>query len=295
MVKDDDSSPGGLADNPVQVLRVLWSEWLTVLSVTAIITLAAAAGGWLSPKTYQAATIVSPMSASGSGGQLAGLASGGASPLNGLASLAGISLGGDSKKFESLAVLQSEALTEKFISENNLLPVLYWKRWDARLGRWKPDQAGPEPTLWTANQYFKKRIRIVATDTKTGLSTLTISWTDPKVASQWANGLVKLTNDYLRDQAIEESERNVAYLREQASKIDEVGIKQVIYTILQSEISKIMLARGNDQYALKVIDPAFAPEKPSSLSAVVWVVSGFIGGLLISSVFVLWKRGFLRG
>jgi uncharacterized protein involved in exopolysaccharide biosynthesis len=293
MAKDDDSSHVGLADDPVQVLRVLWSEWLTVLCITGLITLAAAAGGWLSPKTYQAVTIVSPMTA-GSGGQLAGLGSGSASPLNGLASLAGISLGGDSKKFESLAVLQSEALTEKYISENNLLPILFWKRWDTTLGKWKSDQAGPDPTLWTANQYFKKRIRIVATDTKTGLSTITISWKDPTVAAQWANGIVKLTNDFLRDQAIDESERNVVYLREQASKTDEVGVKQVIYTILQSEISKIMLARGSDQYALRVIDPAFAPERPSSLSVAVWAVVGFVGGLLISVVLVLWKRGLLR-
>jgi len=50
------------------------------------------------------------------------------------------------------------------------------------------------------------------TDPKTGLVTLSITWNDPNIAAKWANGLVRMANDYLRDQAIEESERNIAYL-----------------------------------------------------------------------------------
>jgi hypothetical protein len=47
----------------------------------------------------------------------------------------------------------------------------------------------------------------------------------------WANELVRMTNDYLRDQAIQESERNIAYLNDQASKTDAVGAKQAIYAL----------------------------------------------------------------
>ncbi len=48
-----------------------------------------------------------------------------ATQFGGLASLAGVSVSGDSRRSESVAVLQSEALTEQYIQANNLLPVLF--------------------------------------------------------------------------------------------------------------------------------------------------------------------------
>lgn len=36
----------------------------------------------------------------------------------------------------------------------------------------------------------------------------------------WQDDLVRITNDYLRDKAIEESERHISYLNEQAANTD---------------------------------------------------------------------------
>jgi uncharacterized protein involved in exopolysaccharide biosynthesis len=143
------------------------------------------------------------------------------------------------------------------------------------------------PTLWKANDLFKKKVRAVATDSKTGLVTLTITWTDPKIAAQWANDLVKSANNYLREKAIEQSERNIAYLNDQAAKTDAVGIRQAMYSILQVEINKAMLARGSEEYAFKVIDPATVPEKKTSPKRSLWLASGFAGGALLSIMFLL--------
>src|SRR5882757_8632770 len=97
------------------------------------------------------------------------------------------------------------------------------------------------PTLWKANLDFKNKVRAVASDTKTGMVTLAITWKDPVTAAKWANDLVRMTNEFLRNKAIEQSEKNIAYLNEQAAKIDAVGVKQAIYSILQSELNKGML------------------------------------------------------
>jgi len=212
------------------------------------------------------------------------------SQFSGLASLVGLSPQQDSKKSESLAVLQSEALTQQYIANNDLLPVLYPKRWDAVAKRWKVTDPKKIPTLWTANQLFKEKIRVLTTDTKTGLSTLIITWDDPVVAARWANGLVKMANDYLRDKTIVESERNIAYLTEQGAKTDAVGVKQAVYSILQTEISKAMLAKGSDEYALKVVDPAFAPEKASSPKPALWIFIGTVAGLICSFIIVMVRK-----
>jgi uncharacterized protein involved in exopolysaccharide biosynthesis len=267
------------------VLASLWaSRWFIGVAVL-VVTAAAVGAAMLLPKQYQAAVILLPESSSNSG-QLGALSSI-ASQFSGLASLAGVSVPNDSKKAESIAVLQSDSLTESYIVKDNLLPVLYSKKWDQVKGTWRDTDPTKLPTLWKANQYFKRSIRSVSTDTKTGIVTLTITWSDPARAATWANGLVTMANTYLRDQAIAVSERNISYLNDEAAKTDAVGVKQAIYAILQSEINKAMLARGSNEYALKVLDPAEPPEAHSSPNVPLWGAVGFIGSAGFALLFVV--------
>jgi uncharacterized protein involved in exopolysaccharide biosynthesis len=274
-----------------EIIESLWNGRWFIASFVMAFTFAAGIAAWSTPKTYKATITISPVSDSSSS-QLSGL-SGLASQFGGLAALAGVSVTGDSKKSESLAVLQSEALTETYIQKNNLLPVLYQNRWDAKNKKWKSANSTETPTMWQANILFKNSVRAVATDAKTGLVTLTISWNDPKIAAQWANDLVKMTNDFVRNKVIEQSERNIAYLNDQAAKTDAVGVQQAIYPILQAEINKVMLARGSNEYAFRVIDPAVTPEKPSSPLKRLWILVGMFSGFCISTLLVI-ARSALR-
>lgn len=290
-----------LASMPAETYGVRLRRFFAVLSagrwwfivLTLITTGIAVALVHVLPKKYEATVLFLPESSSGGGGGLGALSSV-ASELGGLASLAGLALPSDSKKAESMAVLQSEALTESYIEKNNLLPILYAKQWDAVQQRWKVTDATKTPTVWKANRLFKGGVRNVSTDSKTGVATMTITWTDPVLAAKWANDLVRMTNDYLRDQAIQQSERNISYLEDQALKTDQVGVKQAIYTLLQSEINKVMLARGSNEYALRVLDPAVVPEQRSSPKLSVLGPIGFLSGIMLALAIVLtrdaWRR-----
>jgi uncharacterized protein involved in exopolysaccharide biosynthesis len=277
-VDDDQMSIG-------EILGILLGAKWQILAGTIVFASLAALPAWLLPKSYRAAVLLSPVTNTGSS-QLGALGSI-VSQIGGFAGLAGLSVGGDSKKSESTAVLQSEALTEKYIIENNLLPVLFWKKWDAKAGKWKPGDPDSTPTLWKANNLFKKQVRSVTNDAKTGLVTLTIKWRDPQTAAKWANDLVAITNDYLRGKAIEETDRNIAFLNDQALKNNVVEVKQAIYKILESEISKGMVARGSREYAFKILDPAVAPERPTTPDPPIWILGGALGGLFLSSALVL--------
>lgn len=260
------------------VPALLWQRRYVLLIVAVVGAALAGTIAFVRLPRYQATTTLMPVS-SRSGGQMSGLGSLG-SQFSGLAALAGVSISGDSRKAESVAVLQSETLTERYIQDNDLLPILFADKWDAARKTWEPMSSARQPTLWKANQVFRRKIRSVTSDTKTGLITFSITWTDPRLAARWANELTSLTNSYLRDKAIAESERNIAFLSQQAAKVDSVGVRQVLYSILESELNTAMLARGSDEYALKVIDPAFVPEKPVSFSAPVWAAIGAVlGGL----------------
>lgn len=269
-----------------ELLQIISKNRWIILAATVLFTVAGAIAAWLTPNSYKVKTVISPVSESTQGmlGGLGGLAS----QFSGLASIAGLALPGGSKTAaESQAVLESEALTERYIRENNLLPILFRKKWDAAQGKWKPMSQADIPTPWTGFRYFEKHVRTITVDSKSGLLTLTITWEDPRLAARWANDLVRLTNNYLRDKALVESDRNISYLKDQATTTDVVQIKQAIYTLMQSEIDKAMVARGSDEYAFKVLDPAIVPERPSSPQFVLWTLAGTVGGLILSVLFVL--------
>jgi hypothetical protein len=208
------------------------------------------------------------------------------SQLGGIASL-GLSVGGNGgAKAEALATLESEILTQRFIKENNLLPVLFPSR-NISLNIWNPHPKAP--TLWVGSRYFTKAVRSMKERPKTGLVTLTVEWTDGTVAANWANGLVKLANDFLREKANRESELNIAYLSEQLAKTSVVEMRTSISSLIVSEIRKQMLARGSEEYALKVIDPAFAPERAASPQRLLWALAGLCIGLLLSCARIFFR------
>ena len=282
----DPTSPHQQNQNVVtsrELLKLAWnSKWLGI-GLTLGLAVAAGIAAYAAPKAYKAVVVLSPAT-NASANQLSGLAS----QFGGLASLAGISVGGgDSQKAESIAILQSESLTEKYIERNDLTPLLFKNDWDAQKMQWKNSAPDKVPTLWRANAYFKKNIRGVSTDPKTGLIILSITYDDANVAAKWANDLVKMTNDYLRDKAVNESERNIAYLNEEAAKTSVLEARQAIYKILETEINKVMLARGNNEYAFKILDPAFPPERPYSPNTLLWIVGGFFGGTLLFVLTIL--------
>jgi uncharacterized protein involved in exopolysaccharide biosynthesis len=256
------------------LLKEIRASKVLLCGLIAACTLAGVAIGLIVDREYEASTVLLPVTDdnTGRGGGLSALAS----QYSGLASLAGINLLGaaSGKKDEAIAVLQSELLTERYIRDNNLLPVLYAKGWDPIAQKWRPTDPNKIPTLWKANRDFRK-IRGILDDKKANMVVLKITWKDPKQAAKWANDLVTMTNSYLRDKAIQEAERNIAYLNEQAAKATVVEARKSIYSLLETEINKEMLARGRAEYALKVVDPAFVPEKPSSAGPVLLGLLGF--------------------
>lgn len=266
-------------------IAVWRGRWLVAAAV-AVFTAAAVTLVLIAPKKYTAIVVVSPVSSAVGGGSVSGLGSL-ASQFGGLAALADISVGADSAKDEYIAVLQSEELTRKYIRDNNLLPVLFPKSWDPMKKQWKTKDPKKMPTLWKANQFFKRKVRSVTEDRKTGLVVMTITWTDPQVAARWANDLVKMTNDYLREKKVRESERNIAYLKEEAAKTDMVQVRSAIYNVLESEIKTVMLAKGSDEYALRTIDRAVPPERASFPEPTLWIAVGFLLGGVVSIALLL--------
>ena len=102
-------------------------------------------------------------------------------------------------------------------------------------------------------------------------------------------------NQSIRNKTIEESRRSIVYLNEQLAKTDAQGVEQAIYGLMEEQLNRIMYANVRDEYAFKVIDPAFAADldafvKPNrSLIAALGMFFGGVLGLLIAVV--MFRRG----
>jgi uncharacterized protein involved in exopolysaccharide biosynthesis len=268
-----------------ELVDALWARRLLIAALSLGFGVAAAVVSLLLPEKYEASVVLSPVD------DAAGSKFGGAGALlsqfGGLAGLAGVNVGGSGQKSVAIATLQSHALTEAFIRDNNLLPVLYADDWDAQAKRWTISDPEKLPTPWRAEQRFAKKIRSVAEDKKSGLVTLTIEWTDPALAAQWATELVARANAALRAKAIAESEANIAYLNEQLTRTSVVELQKAIYGLIETEIKKVMIANGSAEFAFRIVDPARVAEERISPKRTLITAVGLFAGLMIGFVIAL--------
>lgn len=260
--------------------EILSRDRKLIIIIACLFTVVSGVGAYFQVKQYkgqvQFSVVMDDQKGGGAGAMM--------SQFGALASMAGVSIGGQSQKFEAIALLQSRYLTEKFIEQNNLLPVLFPKLWDAKAGRWITNDPKQVPTLWKGDAVFR-RIRSVIQDPKTELVTLSILWPDPEIAAKWANGLIALTNQLSRDKTLKTSDAHIVYLRDQASKTQLVPVQEALSNLMEGEYRQAMLAGGTEEYSLKVIDPAFVPETPSSIRRSFIVLGGLLGGLFVGSLF----------
>lgn len=273
-----------------EVAAIFWRYKFFIIGFTLSTTVAALIASLALPKHYEATVLVSPVSrkpGAGSGDTVGSMLS----KFGGIASLVGLQSQSGADKAADIATLKSQILTRRYIEQNNLLPILYPKKWNAVARRWRTENPSKIPTLWKANQYFKKHIRTVTEDKNTGLYRVTITWTDPVTAATWANGIVALTNQYLRNKEIREVNRDITYLKTEATKTSIVQVKEAIYDLMEQEIRDAMVANGQHEYALKVIDPAFPPGKPTSPIPWLWTFVGFLVGVLLSVGTVIFRIG----
>ncbi len=207
-----------------------------------------------------------------------------AGQFGGLASMAGLNLGGVADSTETaLATLKSRQFLETFLAEKDAAKLLFPEEWDEATKSWlvpkKRRGTDNAPTAEEVYTAFTQDSLSIAEDKKTGIVTLAIELRDPAVAAAWANDLIKRLNAHLRSQARTEAERNLAFLQDQLKETPFVEIREALYALIESQTQTAMLANAKDDYAFKVLDPAYVPETRSRPKrALIVLASGMLGG-----------------
>ena len=300
--------PGGdsIAADEINVFDLWKKVWVRKKFVVGVSLLAATLMGVLSfliSPVYTASVLMQPVSNEESGGLQAKLAS----QIGGLASIGGLSLGGDTSVEESIATIKSRVFTATFIKENNLLPILFEDDWDNELqafkkphwlrvevARLKARFQGKEfdesqlgkPSSWKAFKVFDE-LRNVGRSKKEGLVTLSVTMKDPALAAEWANAMVALVNRQLRLRDAVEAQKSIAYLNKEIEKTNLVNLRETLYHLIEEQTQIAMLTNVREDYVFKVIDPAVVPEEKSAPNRVLLVMVMFILAMLASAAWVL--------
>ena len=278
----------------LELLRQLLRFKFSILILTLLCGIGALAVALTTPNTYQAYVLISSSQKS-SGGGLSALAS----QYGGVAALAGINLGSGNNEMDSaISLLQSRKFIISMIEEENLKPVLFPKSWNSEENAWlihtpstfsriknsfatevKP--IDPIPSDLAAFKVFDSLLS-VSTDKLSGLVTVRMESEDPQWAAETANKIIIRLNEYLRNQAILQSDKNIRYLEQEIANTPLVEFKSALYDLVETESRNKMFSNVNQEYAFKVIDPALIPEqavKPKrALILIMGVMLGFILG-----------------
>jgi uncharacterized protein involved in exopolysaccharide biosynthesis len=273
-----------------ELASVLWGGRGLAALVAGLCTLAAILYAFLAPELFRSEALVEPQEPAEDRGVL-GSALG---QLGGLAEIAGLNVNTGAGRAVALATLKSRAVIEPFVRDEGLMQRIYESRWDSARKEWKGDPADA-PTLWEAHKYFLDELLKVSEDGSSGLVTVAIKWRDPEEAQRWVRELIARTNRHLKARAIEESDRNLAYLQTQLGSIGQLELRQSLYSLVEVELKKAMLAKGSDEFALKTIDPAVVPMERESPKRAMIIALGLIAGLLAGGICVFvrheWRTG----
>lgn len=250
------------------IWAVVWRDKWLIVALTGLSGLLAIAYALLATEWYRADVLLVPAqqdAMSGFGEQ-----------LGGLAALAGMATApSDASTSEAIAVLQSRAFAREFIEDNRLASAFT----DGSPVAANPAAAPAD--MRQAVRFFHENVLRVSEDRDTGHVVLSVEWTDPALASSWANTLVARINARMRQRALKEAEANVEYLQAELETNKLAPIQQSIGRLLETELQKLMLARGREDYSFRIVDPATAPDRRARPKRTLIVLSAaFLGGVL---------------
>jgi uncharacterized protein involved in exopolysaccharide biosynthesis len=288
-----------------ELWNAIWSGKWVIIAVTAIFAIASVFYALSLPNIYKSEALLAPAQSEQQGG-LGALAG----QFGGLASLAGINLGGGKSDKTALAIeiLKSREFFAKFVEKHNILPdLMASKSWDlgsstliyndevylADVAKWVRKAVPPkkaQPSLQESKKVFASLFNIDQSK-ETGMVTLSLEHISPMIAKQWVDWLIQDINQDMKMRDKQEAGKSIAYLQSQIDKTTIFEHKTLLFQLIEEQTKTLMFAEVRDEYVFKIIDTALVPElKAKPKRALIVVLAVLLGGIL--SVLIVLIRYF---
>ncbi|MDX1281571.1 Wzz/FepE/Etk N-terminal domain-containing protein [Shewanella colwelliana] len=290
-----------------ELFAVIWQgKWL-IIAITAVFAIGSVIFAIMQPNIYKSEALLAPASEE-QGGGLSALAG----QFGGLASMAGINLGGGGgvdKTQMAIEVMKSRQFASDFIQKHQLLPdLMAAEKWnmaenaviydadlyDVSANKWVREVKAPfkpEPSMQEAFKEFSKIVSVNAAK-DTSMVTVAVEHLSPSVAQQWVNWLVEDINKVMKERDVAEAIRSSDFLNKQIAQTNVADIRSILYKLVEEQAKTIMFAEVRDEYVFKTIDPALVPETKIKPKRAIIVVVGAAFGFFVSIMILLFRRNF---
>ncbi|MDC1328931.1 Wzz/FepE/Etk N-terminal domain-containing protein [Pseudomonadales bacterium] len=279
-----------------ELFIVLWNGKLVITLITGFAAVCAVLYALSLPNIYESKALLAPKGGSGAGG-LAGLAR----QYGGLASLAGINIGGgggeSSKSMMAQEKIRSLDFFTRHLHEEIVLDLIAVDHWDAasrelvynrnvfdlKSQTWVRDVSYPRQAKPSAQEAHKAFLAVLSLseDKNTSLVTIAIKHQSPVVAQAWVTLIIEAITAELRGSDVEEAQGSIAFLEQQRTQTSLVSLDEVFAQLIEEQTKTIMLANVSKDYVFNVIDPAVVPElKSDPKRALICILGTLLGGML---------------
>ncbi len=290
-----------------ELFATIWAGKWIITAITTIFAIISIIVVLQISNEYQSTAVLSPAQSDSNGGL--GAITG---QFGGLASLAGINIGGNGGNDTQIAleIMKSWGFIEELITGNNLEVEVFaatgWNQntneliidddlYNAEQQKWirdAPKGKTVEPTSWELFEAFSERLS-VSEDKKSGLISVSIEYYSPILAKQWVDQIVKSINEKMRLRKLEEVTRNIEYLQRQIDQTSIAEMKEVFYQIVEEQTKNQMLAEASPEYSFVTVSGAMvAEEKSKPKRSLIVILATLLGGIL--SVVIVFIREFLK-
>ena len=239
-----------------QIIGLIWTNRVIFAAIVSVVTLVSILLAFIAKPVYRSEITVVQVPDDGTSGGLGSLAS----QFGGIASLAGVALPKGQSWDLAVSTLKSRHIIEQLISKHDLLPILFAKEWDRGTQKWRSN-LNRIPTMADAVQKMRNFVLQVREDSKTGVVTVRMDWYDPESAAVWANSLVSVADEELRDKAVSNATTALTALTVELSHAEEAELRTAIARLMESQIKAKMIAGIRKEYAFRVIDQAIPSDR----------------------------------
>ena len=277
-----------------ELFRVIWSGKITIIVITAVFAISSVFYALSIPNQYKATALLAPAQSDGGG------LSSDLGRLGGLASLAGVSMGGGVSSESDMAqeIMKSWSFIESFIADNDLAVEVYaaegWNQgsnelvlseesYDLKNSQWLIEDdsgvVGP-PSSWQLFKAFEGKVT-VSEDNESSLVSVSVEYYSPHIAKKWLDLYISAINKHMQARQVAKVSNNIEYIEAQIAKTTIAEMQEVFYTIIEEQIKSKMLAEASPDYAFVTVSPSMVPqEKSQPRRSVICIIGTMIGGML---------------
>ena len=277
-----------------ELFGVLWSGKIKIIVITAVFAVGSVFYALSVPNQYRAPALLAPAQSDGGG------LSSALGQLGGLASLAGVSIGGGESSESQIAqeIMKSWSFVETFIADYDLAVEVYaaegWSKgsnelhinqdaYDRENNQWLTEDSSGNvapPTSWQLFKTFSGMLS-VSEDKKSGLVSVSIEYYSPQMAKEWLDLYVSAINEHMQSRQVAKVSNNIDYLEAQIDKTSIAEMREVFYTIIEEQTKNKMVAEASPDYAFVAVSPSMVPEEKSQPKrALICILGTLLGGML---------------